>query len=52
MKTNSKYKVSVKFKCVEDNENTFTISSDYAEAFYLICMTASGIIERFAYAQS
>lgn len=48
LKKNSKYTCEVEFDRFEDDENVFRVSSDYgAKAFYLIGMTASGIIEAF-----
>lgn len=48
MKKNSKYSCVVKFDRFEDNENVFLISSsDGANAFYLIGMTAGAIMEAF-----
>lgn len=48
MKQNSQYECSVEFGGFEDGENVFFISADRVEAFYLIGMTASQIIDRFA----
>lgn len=48
MEKKSKYTCSVEFAGYEDGEAVYNISSqDGAEAFYLIGMTASGIIASF-----
>jgi hypothetical protein len=45
LKKNSKYECTVTFVGEVDGENDFTIEADSAEAFYLIGMTAYGIID-------
>ena len=48
LKLNSKYTCEVEFDRFEDDENVFLVSSEYgANAFFLIGITASGIIEAF-----
>ena len=47
MHANTQYKCEVKFEKFEDEENVFLISSEPAEAFYLIGMTASQIIKKY-----
>lgn len=46
LKRNSKYFCLVSFEGVEDGENVYIITSDSAEAFYLIRVQACAMIQR------